>query len=94
MNDLSSTNLEDVAYALRRFSTLADMWMNHHDFRNIGTIMYAKIRGIEASLKNRMDPEGIRSTSLRKDKLNKTVRAAAELETHSEHQEVAKLAWQ
>ena len=63
MNDLSSSNLEDVSYALRRFSTLAGLWMNHNDYRKIGTIKYAKIRGIEASLKNRMDTEGVGSTS-------------------------------
>ena len=66
---------------------MADLWMNGNDYRKIGMIKYAKIRGIEASLKNRMDTERIGSTSLRKDKLNKTVQAAAKLEIHSELQE-------
>ena len=80
MNDMACTNLEDVAYALRRFSTLADLWMHHHDFKNLGTIMYTKIRAIEAGLKTKMDNEGIGSTTLREDKFKKTVRAAAKLE--------------
>ena len=51
--------------------------------------MYAKIRSIEAGLKIRMDNEGIGSTTLREDKLKKTVRAAAKLELRDKIEETA-----
>lgn len=90
MTNLACRSLEDVAYALRRYSTLADLWAYHSDYRNLGITKYAKVRGIEAMLKNRMETEGLGSTSLRKDKFKRTVRAVVKIEVRRMLQELGR----